>query len=212
MISLSLKGLVAAALAQVTPPASGAASDPPPSPPSAPAALCTVCIPKLTDVDLVIDADMGSKTSTTGATFPLHLAEPITIDGRVVVPEGTTGQGEVIHAKKAGGAGAAGELVLAARFLAHNGRRIRLRSLRIAVAGKDSIGTVDAVNAAAAGAAVVIPAPIALIGFAITGKNIVLPAGTRARARTAEEFPLNPPTDDAAVQGGTGLNNGGKLQ
>lgn len=159
---------------------------------------CTACIPRLTIVELVIDADLGSKLSTTGATFPLHLDKPVIVDGHEVVPAGTSGQGEVIHAKKAGGSGAAGELVLAARFLTFAGRQIRLRSMRIAVAGKDATGTVDAFNAASAGAAVFAPVPLGLLGFAISGKNVVVPAGTHALAKTAEDFaletqPVSPP-------------------
>ena len=160
------------------------------APPPASAAACTACIPKLTPVEVVIDAEMGSKLSTTGAAFPLRLAQPIVIDGREIVPAGTLGTGEVVHAKKAGGAGAAGELVLAARFLDYGGRRIRLRSMRIAVSGKDAIGAVDGMNAAAAGAATLTPLPLGFIGFAITGRNIVVPKGTVAMAKTAEDFAL----------------------
>lgn len=174
--------VISAAVAQTASPVAAPA-------PSAPTP-CTNCIPKLTPVELVIDSEMGSKLSTTGAAFPLHLAKPIVIDGKEAVPAGAVGEGEVIHAKKAGRAGAAGELVLAAKFLMVGDRQIRLRSMRIAVAGKDAIGAVDGVNAAAAGAAVFVPAPVALIGFAIKGKNIVLPAGTLAVAKTAEDFPL----------------------
>ena len=39
--------------------------------------------------------------------------------------------GEVVHAKKGGGSGAAGELVLAARYLDFEGSRVRLRSMRL---------------------------------------------------------------------------------
>lgn len=158
--------------------------------PNQTAPLCAACVPKLTVVELVIDAQLGSKISITGATFPLHLEKPIIVNGEQIVPAGATGQGEIVHAKKAGGAGAAGELVLAARFLAVGDRQLRLRSMRITLTGSDAIGKVDAYNAAAAGAGVLTPIPLGLLGFAITGKNIVVPSGTRALAKTAEDFPL----------------------
>lgn len=145
-------------------------------------------IPALTIVELVIDAELGSKISWSGQTFRLHLASPIVVDGREMIPAGTEGQGEVVHAKKAGMSGSPGELVLAARFLALGDRQMRLRSMRIAMSGADNINKVDAYNAAAAGAAVLSPLPLGLLGFAITGKNVVLPAGTKALAKTAAEF------------------------
>jgi hypothetical protein len=96
--------------------------------------------------------------------------------------------GEVIHAKKAGGSGAPGELVLAARYVTVGERQLRLRSMRVALSGKDAIHTVDAINAASAAS----PLPVGLIGFAISGRNIVLTTGTIAVAKTAELFAPEP--------------------
>jgi hypothetical protein len=153
--------------------------------PSVPAeASCTSCIPALMPVMLSIDAELGSKLSKTGDQFPLHLTQPIVLNGREVIAAGAAGLGEVIHAKKAGGSGSPGELVLAAHFISIAGRELKLRSMRIALAGQDAIHTVDAVNAAS----VVSPLPIGLIGFAITGRNIEIPRGTLAVAKVAEPF------------------------
>jgi hypothetical protein len=92
--------------------------------------------------------------------------------------------GEVVHAKKAGGSGTAGELILAARYLQIGERRLQLRSMRLAVAGKGAVGAVDAFNAAS----VVSPLPVGLLGFAVTGSNIDVPAGSIAVAKSAQEF------------------------
>lgn len=143
-------------------------------------------IPALTPVSLEIQADLGSKISTTGGHFPVSLLAPVIVDGREVIPAGTTGEGEIVHAKKAGGSGAGGELVLAARFLAIGDRRLKLRSMRLALAGRDASQTVNAINAASAAG----PLPIGLIGFAITGRNVLVPKGTTANARTAEAFSI----------------------
>ena len=138
---------------------------------------CQSCIPALTPVELVIDADLGSKISTTGETFVIRLAKAIVIDGREVIPAGTTGQGEVVHAKKAGGSGASGELVLAARFLDFGDRRLILRSMRVGLAGRDSM------QAALAASALVSP-----LGFIVRGRNVDFAKGTIAMAKTAEPF------------------------
>lgn len=166
---------------------------PAPAPPPLPAGPV---LPALTVIEIVLDADISSKTNKSGDTFPLHLAAPLVIDGRTVAPAGTQGQGEVVHAKKGGGMGAAGELVLAARWLDIGGRRLRLRSLNFADFGKDKIKTVSTLSAAAASAPYA--APVALLGFFITGGNKVYPRGTTAQAKTAEDFPLDPPAATAA--------------
>ena len=187
------------ALLLMAPAGLSAQQTPPPIPPaevaetgqpaaSAPAAVtaspCKRCIPALAPVVLVLDVDLGSKISKTGDTFPFHLAQPVVISGVELLPTGTPGQGEVIHAKKAGGSGTAGELVLAARYLTVGSRQLRLRSMQVGSKANDAIGKIDAFNAAT----VMSPVPVALIGFALTGSNTLFPKGTPALAKTAEQF------------------------
>ncbi len=151
------------------------------------ASPCGRCIPALTPVSLVVDSALGSAISKTGQVFQLHLASSIVVDGKELIPAGIKGTGEVVWAKRAGGSGAAGELVLAARTLDFGGRLIRLRSMRVAIVGKDAIGTIDAINAGAAAAM-----PVAsIIGFAITGHDVVYPAGSSAAAKLAEAFVID---------------------
>jgi len=164
-------------------------------------------IPALTAVALRFDEEVSSQSSKTGATFPLTLAEPIILDCKVVVPAGARGEGEVIWAKKSGGAGTAGELVLAARWIEVGGRHLRLRSMQPGAAGRDSVGKVDAYNAAT----VISPLPIGLLGFAMKGATIVRAKGSLAVAKTVEAFPLG----DANIPTGSVRNdelcNEGKL-
>ncbi len=141
-------------------------------------------IPALTPIELVIDANLGSKVSKSGDTFPIRLAKPIIVDGREVLAAGFVGQGEVVHAKKSAGMGAAGELVLAARFLTVGDRQLKLRSMRFGTAGKDEINSVVAVNALS----VASPLPVGMLGFFVTGKNIEIPQGTVAVAKNSEAF------------------------
>jgi hypothetical protein len=156
-----------------------------PAPQSAPPCAC-IAIPALTPVSIELLAAVGSKTSKTGDTFPIRLAAPIIIDGKEAVPAGAAGMGEVVHAKKSGGMGAAGELVLAARYLDVAGRSLRLRSLRIVPQGKSAINRVDAFNAVSAAS----PIPVGLIGFFIQGGQASVPQGTIAEAKTAEAFTI----------------------
>lgn len=148
-------------------------------------------IPALTPVRIEVLAALGSKTSKSLDSFPIRLVEPIIIDGKEVVPAGTTGMGEVVHAKKSGGMGAAGELVLAARFLEVGVAKLPLRSMKLARAGDSSIETVNAINVASAASFI----PVSVIGFFITGGQVVVPEGTIAEAKTAADFEIAPVAD-----------------
>lgn len=153
---------------------------------AAPATNPIESIPALTPVEIALDVALGSKLSMTGETFPFHLAKPLMLNGVEVVPAGTPGEGEVIHAKKGGGGGAPGELVLAARHLQVGNRKLRLRSLKLDALGTDKMGTVTGVTAAAAAT---VPAA-ALLGLFITGGEKTLPMGTILPAKTAEAFAI----------------------
>jgi hypothetical protein len=134
-------------------------------------------IPALTAVSIRIDAEVGSKISKSGDTFPISLAAPILIDGKELVPAGTLGMGEVVHAKKGGFGGSAGELVLAARYLQWGDHRIALRSLTLRQTGKDNVGVTSAVAIAAG-----FPA------LFISGGNATIPSGAVASAKIKEDF------------------------
>lgn len=143
--------------------------------------LNLVTIPKLTPVAIEIRTLLGTKISTSGDKFLIRLAEAIIIDGQEVVPAGTEGEGEVIHAKKGGGMGSAGELVLAARYLIVDGRQLPLRSMKFVALGKDNIGTSTALGIT-----------LGLPGLFISGGNTEVPVGTLASAMTREDFSMGP--------------------
>lgn len=152
------------------PPAPGT---PEPIPAPAPAAATPVV------VRIEILEEISSARNKRGDTFALQLADAVTLpDGRVL-PAGTHGQGEVIHADKSGVGGKPGELILAARFLEVPEGRLRLHALRLSGAGK-------AHNGAAVGASVVAEAVVpgaGLLALFIHGGQYVIPAGTRGTAK-----------------------------
>jgi hypothetical protein len=143
-------------------------------------------IPALTPVVVEILTELSSKTSEKGDTFRLRLAEPVMLDGVEVLPAGTPGLGEVIHAKKNGGAGAAGELVLAARYLEVGDARLPLRSLKFDAMARNRMGTVEALTIASAAVA-----PVAsFLGFLIKGDQLSLASGSILTAKTAADFAI----------------------
>jgi len=169
----------------------------------------SITIPKLTPISIEVLQPLGSKLSKTGDMFPIQLAAPILVDGVEVVPAGTPGMGEVIHAKKGGGLGAAGELVLTARYLEFDGRRLPLRSMHLVDVGTTGESRVNTVNAIAVGSATTIPA-LSIIGFFIDGGQANVTQGALADAKTAQDFAVDAgllqaataPGPAAAVQDG----------
>ena len=169
-----------------------------PSLPSAsePAASAPSCctIPARTLLEIEIVDRVSSKLNRPGDRFAIRLAEPVLVDGNLLIPAGTRGEGEVVHAAKGGAGGKGGELILAARFLDLDGVRIPLRSFRYGPSqGHDKTKTVNTMNVAAAA---FVPA-LAFAGLFISGGNVDIPAGTRANAQTAQPLAIAPPVAPA---------------
>lgn len=172
------------------------------TPAPAPAGLL---LPKTTPLIIAIDKELGSKISVTGETFPIRLVQPVLVDGVEVLPAGITGQGEVVHAKKAGLAGAAGELVLAARYLDLNGRRIELRSFRFMEAGESSLGKGQD-NTGVSNITTAVAGPI---GFFIGGGNTNVLPGTVANAKTRNDELFERPAAQAPAPAEQPVQNEG---
>lgn len=134
------------------------------------------CLPALTQVKVELRDAVSSRTSATGDHFKIALALPVLVGTQTLIPAGTIGEGEVIHAKKTG-VGVGGELVLAARFIEFGNQRIKLRSMHLTGEGKDQQGLAFAVGVA-----------VGLPGLFIRGKHIGVPVGAIADAKTAEEI------------------------
>ena len=59
-------------------------------------------VPAGTEITVVLDQTLGSKTSTSGQAFTATVESPVEIDGRVVIPKGARASGIVKDAKPAG--------------------------------------------------------------------------------------------------------------
>lgn len=130
-------------------------------------------------VQIEVVETLNTKTAQRGQRFPLRLVEPVYAGGTLVLPAGTEGEGEVVHAERARMAGKAGELILAARFLRAPSGDLPLRGMKLGGAGKSH-----------ADAAFWVP----LVGFVINGGQVEVPAGTRAQAKLAGPATLPPAT------------------
>lgn len=175
-----------AAVVPAVPVAPAAATDEPPS--------LSVPVPAGTELVFEMGASLTSKTSQRGDRFPLRLAQPLRIDGHLLVPAGTPAMGEVVHADRARSGGQAGEMILAARYLEWDGRQLPLKAFSAGV-GKDRSKTSAGVMAA-----------VGLAGYFVRGGNLEMAEGTliTAKLRDMAELPALPepvePVEAAAVE------------
>ncbi|MEL1265804.1 hypothetical protein AAD027_15725 [Pseudoxanthomonas putridarboris] len=139
-----------------------------------------------TPVVLELLDPISSARSQRGGKFRLKLQESVVVDGVTVLPAGTEGMGEIVHAERSRGGGKPGELILTARYLRLGDRTIKLRSFKLGGSGRDT-------SHIAIGAAVAI-GPFAQF---IHGKEIEIPAHASGSAKLAETVQL-PAAPDAA--------------
>ena len=166
---------------------------------SAPEAVVrTITVPRLTEVVIGVMADLSSNDNARGETFPIRLLMPLVIDGVEVIPAGVEGIGEIVHAKRSGGMGAAGELLLTARYLEYQGQQIELRSFRMDAEAQSRIDTVNTINTASS---VVLPLA-SFVGFFIQGGALRVANGTAAIARLTNDEELQLAAPEAAAEAG----------
>lgn len=144
-----------------------------PQPPAAERVL-----PAKTPVYLRFKSTVGSKLSKSGDAFAYTLSEDVLVDGIVVLAAGTAGTGKIVHAKKGGGSGSGGELVLSPGSLELGEESIRLRSLRIIGNGKDRYGLASAIGLAPL---------VGPLGFLVKGNELEYGLDHIAEALTAED-------------------------
>jgi hypothetical protein len=138
-------------------------------------------------VQLELGERVSTKTFKTGQTFVLRLAEPVVENGRILIPAGASGVGEVIQSTRPGIGGKPAKLVLAARYLSFRRTHVPLQDLQISHAGG---GRNNAVAAQVAGLSGIAFAPLGLVGFAVPGGHVDLPAGLRATAEISSDLHL----------------------
>ena len=134
-------------------------------------------LPDATPIELEIAETLSSKTSKIDAMFAIRVLSPVLVDGKIVIPAGTSGQGQVVHAAKATGLGKAGELILAARFIDCAGTRVALRGFRLGGVGQQHGGKLIAATAVAG----LIAVPLMFV----SGGQSIVPAGAHATAKLA---------------------------
>lgn len=142
--------------------------------PSAPFAD-QILFPSGTEVVVRIEEAVSSKTHVAGDFFKISLAEPIIHQHQIIIPAGAQGEGQIVHASKPQFGGKAGELILAARYVVYQDRKVPLRGFQLGAEGGS--------NQRLANAAAIFAAPLPLV---IMGRSAVVPPGTTGIAKLKE--------------------------
>ncbi len=119
------------------------------------------------------------KALRVGQRFEVETAEPVMLDGHVVIPVGTPGVGEVTSVRNKGMWGKSGHFDVRLLSLRVGDRQIRISGIA------DDKGKAGGGGAAAVSALVFLPA-----GFFMTGTSARLPAGTIITASLDEDVPV----------------------
>ena len=107
----------------------------PPAAPTPP--VMSVTIPAETVLGIRLGQALGSKISSAGDIFSATLSEPVSVDGKVVIPAGAAASGAVTDAKAAGRFKGGALLALSLKTLVVNGRTYRIETKPVNPALRD---------------------------------------------------------------------------
>jgi hypothetical protein len=171
--ALAFAILPSASFAQV-PPAPGSQVVPSIAPPT------QAVLRAQTPVQLRLGEELTTKKKAVrvGQRFHLEVAEPVSVNGVVVVPVGTPATGEVTEVRNKGMWGKSG--YINARVVS---MRVGDRSIRLT-------GTFDDKGITGTGGVVAAVATIPLLGFVTTGTSAFIPMGMQVKAFVDEDVPL----------------------
>ncbi len=146
-------------------------------------------VPAGTKVVVEIAVPVSTTTVKRGDTFAIRLVSAITFNGRVIVPAGANGVGQVVDAAPSGALGRPAKLLLAARYIEFNGAHLALHGMRLGAAGEDQTATIAAATA-------FVPY-VGILTLFMHGGEIDVPAGTLAEAKLAADLPAVPTMEPA---------------
>jgi len=158
-----------------------------------------VIVPALTPVPVRLDAEISSRQNRTGDRFPITVSEDVRIEGALVIPAGSAGEGQVVHAARPGAGGKPGELILAARYVRVGDIEVRLRSFSLGASGADRSETALLTSFVAG--------PFAMF---VRGGAVVVPRDTPGMAKTAIEFRLPAVAESTAPTASQTVDNEGE--
>ncbi|TFI56639.1 hypothetical protein E2493_19200 [Sphingomonas parva] len=133
-----------------------------------------------TEVRMETLVELNSKRSRVGDRVDLEVAEPVSLNGQIVIPAGTRGTGEITRRKGKGMWGKSGKLEFRPLYIRLGERQLRVSS-PATTRDKGKAGTAGVVAAVAF-------LPVA--GFFVTGTSARIPARTGITVQLDEDLPV----------------------
>jgi hypothetical protein len=130
---------------------------------------------------------VSTQSAKAGEAIAIRLAAPVIVDGQVVLPVGTPGAGHVVQASGPGLGGKGAKLVVSADYITVGGGTVPLGGMQLTGTGKDHTTAADIASLGGW-----FSLPLGFVGFAVTGGEIEIPAGTNAAAKVAHTTNLRP--------------------
>ena len=164
--------------------------------------------PAGTEITVTVDQKLSSKTSQAGQTFLATVAQPVTVDGRTLIPKGSSVSGKVLTAKEKGKIKGEGQLGITLTSVTIRGKSYPLAvgTLDSTIKGKGKRTAVTTGGGAAGGALIgglagggkgagigaLVGAAGGLVGGAFTGnKQIEITAETPVTFTLSKPFSLS---------------------
>jgi hypothetical protein len=163
-----------------------------------PSPAASLQIPANLPVEFEFVVPISSSSAKNDQFFPIRVSQDVRWNGALLIPAGTMGQGQVVHAARSGWGGKAGELIVAARYIDIAGVHIPLRRFRMG-----GVGT----GTDRASEAIAVAAMVPLAGFLMNGGDKEIAVGTRANAIVAADTLVTPPQLQPAPAGDQHIPN-----
>jgi hypothetical protein len=147
-----------------------------------------VLVTKGTDVPLMFTENISSKTAKEGQMVNLKVAEHVTIDGTVVIPQGTPVTAVIEDIDKQGRFGKNARMHFSLNPIMVNGQTIQLQDREKGLMFQGG-NTANAAAASVGGAVLLGPLGL-LAGWGVVGKPVTIEAGHRVETEVDETVAL----------------------
>ena len=135
-------------------------------------------LPSNTEVTVTPNSDVSSKKMKEGNRFSISTVYDVMLDGFIVIPRGTRGEGEVTWRTGKGAFGKSAKMDIELRWLDIGGRRLNIEGKHRQEGEGNTAATLGTIAAVGPFAAFV------------TGKSALIPRGAQLIAHTIEPLPL----------------------
>lgn len=139
----------------------------------------SLVIPRDTPVHLMVINEVSTKDHSAGHRFPLRVDQPVIVDGKEMVPVGTTAWGELTEAEKSGNTGKRGKLSAILTHIDLDGKTIPIE------------GGTEADGKSGKGETILGVLAMGPLGLFAKGNNAKIKAGEKMTAFVSEDVVLD---------------------